>query len=540
MVEKSGPVDGRVNDIFPFEKRDALSLKKRVHAIKWALVAIWLVLVIGSGWWISNWIVTGRLDDLSANAELEARSNARVIERIFTEMASVANMVARQSQVTELATHYRRDQPDADKLTREQRAAQFTQDPLVNEVGDFMKLLAKDLGYARIYLNNLDDDTITASNWDEADSIVGMIYTGRPYLMNALRDGKGSSFGIARLNKSPSYFTSSRVDDINGVAHGVVTVKFDAPDVALYLAGTNIALVVNRQGRVITASSDSFMLRNLAGLLPPDMLLPPDGDEDPGEPIEIKAIAGSADRWLVEGEPYLISRQPLQNTQYQLITLASLKDIVPMQRQHVLIGLLVAGIGIIVILLSSRVAEQTLMRRMDERYAANVDSLTGLPNRRSVMLSLEKLFDLAKRRQNWVFVAFIDLDGFKAINDTHGHKAGDDFLVEVGRRISAVLGVTDTVGRLGGDEFVVIGLTEPPRAGDLNGPAEPIRCRLAPPLIGIYDLADCELNYLGASFGIAIADPSVDDSETVLKEADRLMYVDKQLRRGQSELRLVQ
>jgi predicted signal transduction protein with EAL and GGDEF domain len=48
------------------------------------------------------------------------------------------------------------------------------------------------------------------------------------------------------------------------------------------------------------------------------------------------------------------------------------------------------------------------------------------------------------------------------------------------------------------------------------------------------------LNYLGASFGIAIADPSVDDIETVLKEADRLMYVDKQLRRGQSELRLVQ
>lgn len=49
---------------------------------------------------------------------------------------------------------------------------------------------------------------------------------------------------------------------------------------------------------------------------------------------------------------------------------------------------------------------------------------------------------------------------------------------------------------------------------------------------------DYELNYLGASFGIAIADPSVDDIETVLKEADRLMYVDKQLRRGQGDLRL--
>ncbi|KAG1245097.1 hypothetical protein G6F65_021426 [Rhizopus arrhizus] len=80
-----------------------------------------------------------------------------------------------------------------------------------------MNALASDLRYARIYMNNMSDDTVTASNWAEPDSIVGMIYSGRPYLIDALRTGNGHSFGIARLNKSPSYFVASRIEDSNDV-----------------------------------------------------------------------------------------------------------------------------------------------------------------------------------------------------------------------------------------------------------------------------------------------------------------------------------
>jgi hypothetical protein len=144
-----------------------------------------------------------------------------------------------------------------------------------------------------------------------------------------LRDGYGSYFGIARLNKSPSYFVASRIEDSNDMPQGSVTVKFDAPDVALYLAGRHIALVVNRQGRVTTASSEPFMLRNVAALLPVDSVLPSDGDEDLGEPLDIRAIPGSiqSGRWLIDGRPYLARRQALANGQYHLITLASLESL---------------------------------------------------------------------------------------------------------------------------------------------------------------------------------------------------------------------
>ncbi len=250
-----------------------------VRQVTLGLAVVWLALVTGLGWWISQRIMTAQLARLATSAEYEAKTTARVMDRLFTEMVSVANMVARQGLVIELAIRYRTDAPGAAELTRQERAAQFARDPLVRRVGDFMNALASDLRYARIYMNNMSDDTVSASNWAEPDSIVGMIYSGRPYLIDALRTGNGHSFGIARLNKSPSYFVASRIEDSNDVPLGSVTVKFDAPEVALYLTGRHVALIVNRQGRVITASSEPFMLRNVAALLPPGTVLPPDGEE---------------------------------------------------------------------------------------------------------------------------------------------------------------------------------------------------------------------------------------------------------------------
>ncbi|KWT68135.1 hypothetical protein APV28_3329 [Comamonas testosteroni] len=480
------------------------------------------------------------LDRLAASAEYEAKTTARIMDRLFTEMSSVANMVARQGSVIQLATRYRDDPPSLAKLTRQQRAAQFTQDPLVRKVGDFMHELSSDLRYARIYMNNMSDDTVTASNWDEPDSIVGMIYSGRPYLIDALRDGNGHSFGIARLNKTPSYFVASRIENEDDVPLGSVTVKFDAPEIALYLTGQHIALIVDRQGRVTTASSAPFMLRNAAALLSPgsarssSMTSSPDNDEDPGIALDVRAIvsSGLADQWLIDGIPYLLRREPLSKTQYQLITMAALDHLPAMRRQHYWMAGLVAAIGLLFILLSSHVIVQMVVLRQDERHAANHDALTNLPNRRNVMAQLDRLFALAGRTQQWVLVAFIDLDGFKAINDTYGHVVGDQFLVEVGRRMSAGLRKSDMLGRLGGDEFVVIGLIAPPDPMDQDKALEAMHSRLAPLLIGSYKFAECSFDYPGASFGIVSADPSASSPQAVLKEADQCMYADKQARRA--------
>jgi len=343
-----------------------------VRQVALGLIVFWLALVAGLGWWLSQRTETVRLDRLAASAEYEAQTTGRVMDRLFIQMVSVANMVARQAQVIELALRYRTDPPGMAKLTRQERAAQLIRDPLVRKVGDVMDGLSKDLHYGRIYMNNMSDNTVTASNWAADDSIVGMIYSGRAYLNDALRTGQGQSFGIARLLKLPSYFVTGRIEDANDVPIGSVTVRFDAPEMASFLTGRHIALIVNRQGRVTTTSSEPFMLRNVAALLPPGSVLPSADGEEPGESMDIRALAGQghADHWLVDGKPYLLKRQPLANAQYQLLILASLDYLTPMRKQHVLMAVLVAAIGVTLILLSSQAIGQMVLRRQDERRTA--------------------------------------------------------------------------------------------------------------------------------------------------------------------------
>lgn len=496
-------------------------------------IAVWLILVMSFGWWISHAIVKAEIDKLADSTDYEASTTAHVMDRVFTEMSSIANMMAGHADVIQLAARYRTDHPDFAGMTRQQRAVEFTRDPLVRKVGDVMNGLAGDLGYARIYMNNMSDDTVTASNWAEPDSIVGMIYAGRPYLLNALRTGKGSSFGIARLNKTPSYFVASRIDNQNNEPLGSVTVKFDAPDVASYLVGRHIAFIVNRQGRVITSSTPDFMLRNVAPLLPEGTVLPPDGEEEPGDPLDVRTLSDPVrdNSWLVEGKPYLVERQSLEGTDYQLFTLASLETLAVMQRHHFVVAGIIGLFGIVLIVLASQVMKQIMMRRQDELYAANYDVLTDLPNRRAILVELDRLFTLAKRSQQWVFVVFIDLDGFKAINDTYGHEVGDKFLVDVGKRLSSGLRESDMLGRLGGDEFIMIGRVSPSNVGNQEAHIAAMRNRLMPLLIGSYIFESCRFDYSGASIGIACVDPFVNSVKTALREADQLMYADKKRRR---------
>ena len=159
------------------------------------------------------------------------------------------------------------------------------------------------------------------------------------------------------------------------------------------------------------------------------------------------------------------------------------------------------------------------------------DALTGLPNRRAVVTELHRLFAMAERAGQSVLIGFIDLDGFKAINDTYGHEAGDEFLTEVGRRIGAGLRGGDTLGRLGGDEFIVVGMGAAPGA-EGDAAAKALRDRMAPLIQGTYRLSGCAFDYPGASFGVVSADPGSMTPDDALRAADAAMYVQKKIRRA--------
>ncbi|KXS32709.1 MAG: Diguanylate cyclase/phosphodiesterase with PAS/PAC and GAF sensor(S) [Candidatus Gallionella acididurans] len=165
----------------------------------------------------------------------------------------------------------------------------------------------------------------------------------------------------------------------------------------------------------------------------------------------------------------------------------------------------------------------TEQKRADERihYLANFDSLTGLPNRIQLADHIKYALGLAKRNNEHLAVMFVDLDRFKDINDTLGHSVGDDFLIEVARRLKSVLREEDMVSRLGGDEFILI-----LPADDANGAA-----RVAQKLLQVvserYRIRQYDL-IVTASIGIALYPEDGEDLESLSRSADTAMYRAKQ------------
>jgi diguanylate cyclase (GGDEF)-like protein/PAS domain S-box-containing protein len=151
-------------------------------------------------------------------------------------------------------------------------------------------------------------------------------------------------------------------------------------------------------------------------------------------------------------------------------------------------------------------------------YRALHDPLTGLVNRVGFMDRLSQALVALERRPGWVGVLFIDLDGFKQINDTLGHDAGDEVLVHAGHRLTETARKTDTVARLGGDELVVLcGELRESQCIDLI--AERALQALRPPLPGVA----AGLPF-GASIGAACSsDPELAPTE-LLHRADLAMY----------------
>ena len=157
--------------------------------------------------------------------------------------------------------------------------------------------------------------------------------------------------------------------------------------------------------------------------------------------------------------------------------------------------------------------------------------LTGLPNRALLETLLDRSLGRLRRRPDYRFaVLFLDLDRFKVINDSLGHMAGDQFLVEVSRRLVRCIRPEDTVARLGGDEFTIL-------LDDVDGPEDALRVaeRIQAELTSPIELGGHE-TYTSASIGIALSDQRYHRPEEVLRDADIAMYRAKSCGRARHEV----
>ncbi len=169
------------------------------------------------------------------------------------------------------------------------------------------------------------------------------------------------------------------------------------------------------------------------------------------------------------------------------------------------------------------------LHRMELYRSANYDSLTDLPNRSLFLDRLSQIVMQSTRYERRFALLFIDLDGFKSVNDTLGHDAGDELLIKVAEKLLECVRESDTVARLGGDEFTVILSTiiTPENAETV---ARILVEKLSVPLT----IQGHEAQ-IGASIGISLFPEHGDDPEILLKKADDAMYLAK--KQGKNDYR---
>ena len=156
---------------------------------------------------------------------------------------------------------------------------------------------------------------------------------------------------------------------------------------------------------------------------------------------------------------------------------------------------------------------------------AHYDALTGLPSLRLCRDRMEQLIARSQRERKSAVIMFVDLDGFKSVNDNFGHDAGDQVLIESGKRLVEQVRAVDTVGRIGGDEFIILmsGISS-------IADAESVAAKIISAMDELFVIADIrgqsQSVQISSSIGISLLDIDgpFKDAEQLLREADHAMY----------------
>jgi diguanylate cyclase len=231
-----------------------------------------------------------------------------------------------------------------------------------------------------------------------------------------------------------------------------------------------------------------------------DMRGPPNGAHEVVEPTPAAALAGSTLALADTAELY----RALSTSQQQVV--AALRQIETLQKRDELL---------------EQEVNQLAQAVAQARQFAHYDQLTGLPNRTLLLDRFSQAASRAARQHKLVALLFLDLDGFKSVNDALGHTAGDWLLQQVAARLTGSIRTSDTACRYGGDEFVIL-LPELESRESAVVATEKIRIHLAKPyLVGGTSIQ------ITASIGMAVYPTDGSEFDDLIQQSDAGMYCNK-------------
>ncbi len=186
-----------------------------------------------------------------------------------------------------------------------------------------------------------------------------------------------------------------------------------------------------------------------------------------------------------------------------------------------------AAVLSVVVLIYLHLSLMRMMKLMHEseqnlQHIASHDVLTGLPNRRLMIEHIDQAMQRCKRHKKSMALLFLDLNGFKPVNDQYGHKAGDEVLKQVAQRLSEAMRASDRVARFGGDEFVVL-VEDIQEKEDVCG----IVAKVDEAIFRAFTLVEGIQVSISTSIGVAIYPRDAEDMESLLRVADTAMYAAK-------------
>ena len=279
-------------------------------------------------------------------------------------------------------------------------------------------------------------------------------------------------------------------------------------DGAITISSTGLILFANRRlGELLSCTRDSIVGAPLTRFLPAgssigwEDLLGPDGR---GATMEVEILDADG-----RGIPVLVRSSPLavEDHAFTCLTISDLRDQKAHEREIARLDRLQA----------ERMTELETAKA-ELSHLASRDALTGLPNRAVLVDRIEQALAIARRSGRCTAVYFVDLDGFKDINDTQGHAAGDAVLQKIAVRLSTAVRPMDSVARIGGDEFALLALEVEGREHAID-----IGNRVVSELNAL-PRREPEGEHLAASVGISISEGGRGTAEILLHEADTAMY----------------